>query len=62
MLGLVGDMCPDASMAELRSVSYNSCAYVRMSWSWVQYFTIICSKMQAKFDELSKLSKLSSIS
>ena len=24
-------MCPDASMAELSSVSYNSCAYVRMS-------------------------------
>ena len=55
-------MCPDASMAELSSVSYNSCAYVRMSWSWVQHWTIICSKMQAKFDELSMLSKLSSIS
>ena len=55
-------MCPDASMAELSLVSYNSCAYVRMSWSWVQHWTIICSKMQAKFDELSKLSKLSSIS
>ena len=24
-------MYPDASMAELSSVSYNSCAYVRMS-------------------------------
>ena len=24
MLGWVGDMCPDASMAELSSVSYNS--------------------------------------
>ena len=55
-------MCPDASMAELSSVSYNSCAYVRMSCSRVQHWTIICSKMQAKFDGLSKLSKLSSIS
>ena len=50
-----------ASMDELSSVSYNSCAYVRMRWSREQHWTIICSKMQAKFDELSKLSKLSSL-
>ena len=49
-----------ASMAELSSVSYNSCVYVRMSWPWVQHWTNICSKMQAKVDDLSKLSKLSS--
>ena len=45
-------------MAELSSISYNSYAYVRMSW----IMTSIYSKMQAKFDELSKLSKLSSVS
>ena len=30
-------MCPDASMAELSSVSYNSCAYVRMSTTLDHY-------------------------
>ena len=49
-------------MAELSSISYNSNAYVRMSWImstiWDQYM----HQDAAKFDELNKLSKLSSIS
>ena len=45
-------------MAELSSMSYNSYAFVRMSW----IMTSIYSKMQAKFGELRKLSKLSSVS
>ena len=49
-------------MAELSSISYNSYAYVRMSWimstTWDQYM----HQDAAKFDELNKLSKLSSIS